>query len=412
MSEPRKQYRRMDRRAFIKHAGGTAVALPSVAAILAACSKPAPKASNGGQGLARLDNPVTLPMKGQPIAATTPLEDATLQIYNWDAYMWKAVLSDWETASSHSYEWSTFNNMSEAESKLSAGQVTPDVFFPTIDILSKSVDQGLLQPLQHDLIPNIAGMWKEFSDPGPFYDVGWRYTVPYAIYTTGIGYNRDKISDEEMAAQGYDIFWNPKYKGKVGIYDDYREAIGMALMRNGVTDVNTADQSLLDKARDDLLELIDLVDIRTSINGAYKGIPEGDYWVHQAWSGDMIGSQWYLPKGVSTDMLGFYLPENFAIGNDTMAIPAVAKSPALAHDFINYFISDEAAFKNFTWNGYQPPLNSLDPSTLVPKYVPETVAAAVVLPEYFKTGHFPVEIDQATDDKWQAVWDEFNAGGK
>ena len=35
----------------------------------------------------------------------------------------------------------------------------------------------------------------------------------------------------------YDIFFDPKYKGQVGIYDDYREAISMALLRKGITDI-------------------------------------------------------------------------------------------------------------------------------------------------------------------------------
>jgi spermidine/putrescine transport system substrate-binding protein len=404
----------------MRQAAGAAVAAPTLAAILAACSKPTPvsNSSSGGSGgpydLSRPDHPVTLPMHGEPASSTAPLEDATLQIYNWDSYMWKAALADWETASQHKYEYTTFNNMSEAEAKLSAGQVAPDVFFPTIDILARSVAGGLLQPLNHDLIPNIKDDWPQFSTTAkePFYDVGWRYTVPYVIYTTGIAYRRDQISEAEITAKGYDIFWDPKYKGKVGIYDDYREALGMAMMRKGVTDINTSDPAVINQARDDLLELVDLVNVQTTINGAYRGIPEGQFWVHQAWSGDMCASQYYLPKGVSTDVLGFYKPDVFPVGNDTLAIPATAKSPVLAHNFINYWISDGPAFKNFTWNGYQPPLNSLDPTKLVPKYVPESVSEAVVMPSDFDNGLWFLELAPTVDDLWQSAWDDFNSGAK
>ena len=44
----------------------------------------------------------------------------------------------------------------------------------------------LLQPVTFSYIPNLeANIWPQLTSP--FYDVGSRYTVPYVIYTTGIG---------------------------------------------------------------------------------------------------------------------------------------------------------------------------------------------------------------------------------
>ena len=37
----------------------------------------------------------------------------------------------------------------------------------------------------------------------------------------------------------YEMLWNEKYSGKVGIYDDYREAMTMVMLKNGVSDINT-----------------------------------------------------------------------------------------------------------------------------------------------------------------------------
>ena len=51
-------------------------------------------------------------------------------------------------------------------------------------------------------------------------------------------------------------------------------------------------------AGDALVELIDLVDIRYRIDGSYSGLPEGRYAIHQAWSGDLVNSQYYWPGGV------------------------------------------------------------------------------------------------------------------
>ena len=233
----------------------------------------------------------------------------------------------------------------------------PDVFITDIDKLNKLVEAKLLQPLNHDLIPNLeAQVWPVYRNP--FYDQGWRYTIPYVTWTTGIGYRRDHISDDEMAQKGYNILWDPQYRGKTGIYDDYRTALGMALLRNGITDVNTGSEADLAAAADSLIEMINLTDARITINGAYALLPEDDIWAHQAWSGDMVGAQYYLPKGVSTDVLGYWYPpkRNGTVNNDTMTIPANAQNPVLAHAFLNFMSSKEYSFQNFAdWVGYQPP---------------------------------------------------------
>ena len=301
---PAPSYRRMTRRDFLRRSAGAAVALPSAAAILAACARPG-RLPPGTQlvPLARQDSPVLLPTYEHPISTDTRLEEgATLKVYNWDAYMKKGVLIAFEEKFGVKVEWTTFNNMSEAIVKIATGQVVPDVFFPTVDYLARLVESKLLQPLNHDLIPNLpANMWRQFQDP--FYDQQWRYTVPYTIYATGIAYRRDHVDDTEVSQKGYDILWDSKYRGKVGIYDDYREAIGMALLRRGAKEINTGDGALIVQAKDDIIDLMRATDARITINGVYAKIPEDEFWVHQSWSGDIVGAQYYLPKGVSTDVL-------------------------------------------------------------------------------------------------------------
>ena len=114
--------------------------------------------------------------------------------------------------------------------------------------------------------------------------------------------------------------------------------------------------------------MLDTNDARVTINGAYALLPEGDIWAHQAWSGDMVGAQYYLPKGVSTDVLGYWYPADRAgnVNNDTMTVPANAQHPVLAHAFLNFMLSKKYGFENFAdWVGYQPPQISIKPATLI-----------------------------------------------
>lgn len=410
-----RRHHRIDRRTFLRRAAGTAVALPSLSALLAACSKPgALPPGTVVMPPARQDTPVKLPLYRDPIPASTPIETgATLQVYNWDAYMYKRVLRAFEDQYDVKIEWTTFNNMEEGITKMATGQIQADVFFPTVDYLNRLVEARLLMPLTHELIPNLeANVWPQFQNP--FYDQGWRYSVPYTIYTTGVAYRRDHIEDAEVAEKGYDILWDPAYRGKTGFYDGYRDAIGMALLRRDVTDLNTGDGATIARAKDDLIALIQATDARVTVNGVYAKLPEDEFWAHESWSGDIVGAQYYLPKGVSTDVLGYWYPpdKRGAVGNDLIVVPATSQNPRLAHEFLNFFLDEKWGYLNFAdWNGYQPPFTSIKPSQLIEnKAVPPTLPSAVLTKENFDLGYFELELVPDVDQLWLDAWDEVTAG--
>ncbi len=430
MAHPFERRPGMSRRDFLRTSVGAAALLPSAAAILAACSKPG-TTSGGGDGgggtaatggtagrvLARPDNPVTLPMSRDPISTDTPIETGTLRVYNWADYMYKKVIKGFEDQYGVTVEVTTFQNMEEGIQKLVAGQVQADVFFPTTDYISRLVERDLIQPVNHELLPNlVANYWQSFWDPGPWYDLGWEYTVPYTIYTTGVAYRRDRISDEDAAAAGYELLFNQAYNGAVSYYDSYRDALGMMMLRNGDTDMNTDDPAVIGKAKDDVLQLIVDNGARLTINGVYSKLPEGEFSVAQSWSGDIVGAQWYLPKDTTTDVLGYWYPSDGRglIGNDTIAIPTGAQSPRLAHEFLNFLMDAHWGYLNFTdWNGYQPPMTSIDPARLIDEgVVPPTLPLAVVSEDNFKTGYFNgTELTAEADQLWIDAWSEIQAGG-
>ncbi len=408
---------RYSRRQFLRRAGGAAIALPSMAAILAACARPG-QLPEGVTLLppARQDRPITLPTYGrEPIPTDTPIEKgATLRLYNWADYFYKKTLKEFGSEFDVTVEYTTFNNMEEGIQKISAGQIQPDVFVTDIDKLNKLTEAKLMQPVNHELIPNLKkNIWPVYQNP--FYDQKWRYTVPYVTWTTGIGYRRDHIQDDEVAQKGYDILWDTKYFGKTAFYDDYRTALGMALLRNGVDDVNTGSEKDIKEASDALIGLLDATNARIAINNAYVLLPDDEIWVTQAWSGDMVGAKYYLPNGVSEDVLGFWYPESRdgTVNNDVMVIPSNSQNPALAHAFLNFMLDEKWAFQNFAdWVGYQPPQNAIKPATLIDdKVVPASMPDAVVTQGDFDTGRLLLELDRETDQLWFDAWDEVTSGG-
>jgi spermidine/putrescine transport system substrate-binding protein len=404
----------IDRRTFLRRSAAGAAAL-SGAGLLAACGGGSENRSAGLQ-LASPQNPATLPLFDDNPAIDSGLEPekGPLKVYNWDQYIWPKVLKDFAEEYNVDYELSTFYNMSEAVAKLRTGQVQFDVFFPTADPTPKLVAAKLLQPLNHSYLPNLKkNIWPELADP--WYDKGSRYTVPYTVYTTGIAWRTDLV-DEDVAAleNPYDIFWDPKYAGKVGIYDDYREAMTMVLLRNGIEDVNTASTRHIELARKELIEMAQAVKVRTTIDGSYSGIPEKRFAIHQSWSGDSAAAPYYMPDkeyGDPDGVLRYWWPSDGTIGNDMIAIPADAKNPVLAHHFLNYMLANKSSIKNFSWVLYQPPLNVIDPSELVRDgYIVPNLRPTVVQKQDFDTGIVQTALPPAVDRQWQDAWADFKSG--
>ncbi len=407
----------MNRRAFLRRSAVSAAAL-SGAGLLAACGSDSGGPSTSAIQIASPSNPDTLPLfdDNQAVESGLEPEKGPLKIYNWSDYIWPKVVKDFAAQYGVETEISTFYNMSEAVNKIRTGQVDFDVFFPTADPTPKLVAAKLLQPLNHDYLPNLqANVWPELANP--WYDQGSRYTVPYTVYTTGIAWRRDMVSEDVAAMDNpYDIFWNSKYEGKIGIYDDYREAMTMVLLRNGITDVNNATSAQLEMVKKQLVEMADTVNVRTTIDGAYAKLPEGDFAIHQSWSGDIVAAPYYMPAkdyGDPDGLLQFWWPRDGSgtVGSDMMAIPKGAKNPVLAHAFLNFMLENKYAIKNFSWVGYQPPVNAIDPGNLVKDgYVVPNLEPAIVEKSDFDKGIIQTTLAPEIDQRWQNAWSDFKSG--
>lgn len=409
----------LSRRDLLKYSAGGAVMVHLLAACGGGGTEPG-SSTAGGIVIGTPEKPVKQPLFDDNPAIESGLEPEAgpLRVYNWADYIWPRVLTDFEKEFGVEVELTTFYNLEEATRKLRTGEVSFDVFFPTAEIIPKYVAGKLLQPLNLDYIPNLEKNTMPIV-ANPYYDQGSRYTVPYVLYQTGIGW-RDDLVDEDIAARDnpWDVFWDPKYRDVAGLYDDYRETIGVGMYYNGDTDINSADPTVLGAARDSLIELIDLVNIRYTIDGAYAKIPEGKFSVHHAWSGDMIGAQYYFPKGGDPNTLRFAWPPKTPSGaggyisNDAMGVLKGAESPVLAHMFLDFMLSEKYAMKNFGWLGYQPPLKSLDPTTLVDDgWVPAPLENALIVEADYELGQKPVQLTPTEDRAWLDAWSAIQSGG-
>ena len=357
-------------------------------------------AGSGTLPLPRPDNPVRWPAFPGNTAIKSGLaaeRDATLQVYIWEAYINQDVVNSFAKKYKCKVQLTTFNTMNEALSKLRSGL--------TFDVLGQLIEGKLAQPLNHSYIPNISQAWPDYTNP--FYDLGWQYTVPYTIYTTGITWRKDLVHENPYTMKNpWAMPWQPKYRGRVAILDDYREGICLGLMKNGLFDLNTTDYQQIALARQSLQDLSSLVNLRISQTD-YSDVPAGETWITSAWSGDMAAAASYMPKGVNVDVVGYWFPPNGRgpVNNDTMVVLKGASNPVLAHLFLNYLMDLPVVLDNISFNGYMQPLTGVTPQVLVKEQIlPPSLTSTVVVPSNFRTGLFELQLPVDADALWQQAW--------
>jgi spermidine/putrescine transport system substrate-binding protein len=390
--------RKLTRRSFL---GGLA-ATP----LLAGCASAL--AGTGTVPLPRPDNPVRWPVftGNQAIAAGQPIEPgATLQIFTWVAYINQQCVDNFAKKYKCKVQITTFNTMDEAISKL-RNHLSFDILIgATVDVLGQLIESQLVQPLNHSYLPNISQAWPDFTNP--FYDQGWQYTVPYTIYTTGISWRKDLVHENPYTmANPWAMPWQPKYSGRVAILDDYREGISLGLMKNGIFNLNTTDFRQIALARRSLLELSSLVNLRID-NNDYTEVPDGETWIHTAWSGDMAAAAYYMPKGVPVSTVGYWFPADGRgpVANDTNVVLRSSANPVLAHTFLNYMLDLPNVIENISFNGYMQPLTGVTPQVLVKEQIlPKSLLSTVVLPSYFRRGVAELQLPVDADALWQQAW--------
>src|SRR6266536_3325006 len=347
----------LSRRGFLKQSAGAGLMMGSLGALLEACgssSGPTPAGStpltSGGIPLPRPNNPVTWPIfkDNHAIASgLAPEQGATLKIYNWVAYLNPKIMKD-------------FGKKYNCKVELT-----------------------------------------------PFYDGKWRYTVPYTIYTTGIAWRKDKVPENPyQMANPWAMPWQGKYKGKVAILDDSRESISLGLMKNGIFNLNTTNASQIAAAGKALQDLAHLTNMHIN-NNDYTEIPSGQIWIHHAWSGDIAAAQYYMPKGVPVDVVGYWFPTDGKgpVGNDLISVLRSASNPVLAHHFMNYILDLQNALTNISWNGYMQPLNEVTPQRLVTeKLLPRSLMSTAVLPSFFRRGVMELQLPVTALSQWDQAW--------
>ena len=292
---------------------------------------------------------------------SNPTEDVggegkiTLNVYNWGQYIADGsdgsldIIAEFERRYPNIHvNYSTYDSNEIMYTKLASGGITVDVIIPSDYMVARLIEEEMLLPLNYDNIPNYQYIDPEFRNLD--FDQESRYSVPYTWGTVGIIYNTKYVDEEDLA--GWELLWNEKYADKILMFDNSRDAFGIASYLLGY-DVNTTDEAELRHCAEKLTEQKPLVQ-QYVMDQIYDLMENEEAWIAPYYAGD------YLMMADNNPDLAFFLPDNqgFNLFVDAMCIPTCAREKEAAELFINFLCDPQIAAANMDWVGYSVPLSA------------------------------------------------------
>lgn len=271
---------------------------------------------------------------------------AVMKLYLPGEYLGENLISNFEKQFGVKVIVENFDSNEMMYTKLQAGDAY-DVLIPSDYMIERLIAGDYLQPLDKSLVPNIGNLASEVVGLG--YDPDGTYSVPYFWGSVGLVYNHDNVDPKVVEEQGWSVLRNTDYAGRIYIYDSERDSFMMAFKALGYS-MNTDDADEIEKAYEWLRELNNTMSPIYVTDEVIDSMMNGEKDIAVVYSGDATV---ILDENES---MSFSMPkEGTNIWCDAMVIPKNAENPKLAHEFINYVLTYDAAFDNSNTVGYASP---------------------------------------------------------
>ena len=288
----------------------------------------------------------SLSQQHKSAAAVEKYGSNVLKLYLPGEYLGENVISDFEKQYGVRVIVENFDSNEMMYTKLMAGD-RYDVIIPSDYMIERLMNEDFLQPLDKSMIPNMENM----SDAvlGMSYDPDNTYSIPYFWGSVGLVYNHENVDPAVIESEGWEVLRNTDYAGHIYIYDSERDSFMMAFKALGYS-MNTEDPNEINDAYEWLLQMNNTMSPVYVTDEVIDGMMNGYKDIAVVYSGDAA-----VVLDENEDM-SFYMPsQGTNIWCDAMVIPQNAENPKLAHEFINYMLTYEAAFDNTETVGYTSP---------------------------------------------------------
>lgn len=266
-------------------------------------------------------------------------------VYNWGEYIDPEVISQFEEETGIKVIYDEFETNEIMYPKVEAGASQYDVICPSDYMISKMIENDLLQEIDFSKLSNIDQIGKQYMDMSKEFDPENKYSVPYCWGTVGILYNKTMVSS---APTKWSDLWNEEYKDNILMQDSVRDAFMVAQKMLGYS-MNTTDVDELEQCKNKLIEqkplvqayVVDQVRDKMIGNEAAIGV---------IYSGEAIYTQ------RENEDLEYIIPEEGTnVWIDSWVIPKNAPNYENALKWIDFMLKPEIALKNFDYITYGTP---------------------------------------------------------
>jgi spermidine/putrescine transport system substrate-binding protein len=270
-------------------------------------------------------------------------EGQTLSVYNWSTYIADDTVANFEEACGVTVNYDVYDSNESMLARLRQGNPGYDLAVPTDYTVAIMAAEGLLEPINHDNIPNFVHLNEELLDEP--YDPGNQYSIPYQWGTIGVGYNVANVGEEITS---WEQVWN--YDGPVAWLDDLRGTIGLALQLLGY-DPNSTDLDEIAAARDFLIENGSNV-VAIAADDGQALLERGEVDIAIEYSGDIF----QLIFECECEDYAYSIPEEGALlWVDSMVVLTGAPNAPLAEVWMDYILDPQVSADIANYVAYASP---------------------------------------------------------
>lgn len=276
----------------------------------------------------------------------------SINVYNWGEYISTGadegtldVNGEFEKLTGIKVNYTNFATNEELYAKLKGGGAAYDVIIPSDYMISKMIDEDMIQPLDFENIPNFEYIMDNFRNQD--YDPENAYSVPYTWGTVGIIYDTTMVDipPEEI---DWDLLWNEDYADQILMFDNPRDAFAIAEIMEGFS-LNTEDFDELEQAAMKLRRQKKIVQGYV-MDEVFDKMGAGDALIAPYYAGDALTIM------EDNEDLDFVVPKSGTnLFIDAMCIPTTARQKEAAEMYINFMCEPDIAYSNIDFICYSTP---------------------------------------------------------
>ena len=270
------------------------------------------------------------------IAATgcSSEEKQTLNVLNYDIYIDRSLLKEFEEANNVTIKYDTYSTPEEMYIKVKSGASKYDLIISSEYMIERMINENLVNKLNFDNIPNYKYIGEDFKNH--VYDPTNEYSVPYFWGTLGILYNKTTI---DASSVSWAMLWDETHAQRIIMMDSQRDSFAAALKLLGYS-LNSVDENELDEAKALLIEQRPLV-MAYITDGSPDIMINEEADMALVWSGEAVSAM------TENENLDFVIPkEGSNIWIDAMIIPSTTEKQELAEKLIDFLCSTDATLRN------------------------------------------------------------------